>query len=421
MIFSADNSKNKEMNRLFLYILQLIAISATFVSCSSSADALDGKANSSDSVIISVRLSREAQGRAMGNPSASDESGRIDERLSTLSFFVFNNTGALVTLYNSQFKEGNVYTFPASADASEMLIVANVPEDELRQVSKKSDLVDKAVVSLSANHYSAIPMMGTTPISITDEVPFYTGTVSLKRLLARICVTNIAAVLPEGDTFTPTEIFVCRANEKHAIMNLHVANIWEGLSYSDIIESDEDGVSIKGATGETAVEGSLSFLSSGYGDNITLPREDSPDTWQYFYVFPHDDLNATRLVLKGVYSEALTQSTSVVYYPIIINHVYNTITVGENEYSDASEYAADSRLDANKNYELDLTIGGPGAEKPSGEVPRGAQTFINFTVGNYAMASQVTEIELDREDKNLEFNITITISSYKEAKQNTTL
>ena len=142
-------------------------------------------------------------------------------------------------------------------------------------------------------------MMGTTPISITDETPFYTGTVSLKRLLARICVTNITTNLPEGDSFTPTEIFVCRANEKHAIMNLHVANIWEGLSYSDIIESDEDGVAIKGATGETAVEGSLPFLSSGYG-NITLPQENSPDTWQYFYVFPHSPENATRLVVRAL-------------------------------------------------------------------------------------------------------------------------
>ena len=420
MVFSADNSKNKEMKRLFLYILHLVAISAMIASCSTATDAVDEKANGKDSVMISVRLSREAQGRAMGNPAASDESGHIDERLNSLSFFVFNNTGALVTLYNSQFKDGNVYTFAASADASEMLIVANVPEEELRQVSKKSDLVDKAIVSLSANHYSAIPMMGTTPISITEEAPFYTGTVSLKRLLARICVTNITTNLPEGDSFTPTEIFVCRANEKHAIMNLHVANIWEGLSYSDIIESDEDGVAIKGATGETAVEGSLPFLSSGYG-NITLPQENSPDTWQYFYVFPHEPLNATRLVLKGTYTEELTHRTSVVYYPVILNHVYNTITVGDHEYDDASEYAADSRLDANKSYELNLTIGGPGTDKPSGEVPRGAQTVINFTVGNYAMASQVSEIELDREDKNLEFTITITISNYKEAKQSTTL
>ena len=418
-MFSADNSKNKEMKRLFLYILHLVAISAMIASCSTATDAVDEKTNGKDSVMISVRLSREAQGRAMGNPAASDESGRIDERLNSLSFFVFNNTGALVTLYNSQFKDGNVYTFAASADASEMLIVANVPEEELRQVSKKSDLVDKAVVSLSANHYSAIPMMGTTPISITDETPFYTGTVSLKRLLARICVTNITTNLPEGDSFTPTELFVCRVNEKHAIMNLHVANIWEGLSYSDIIESDEDGVAIKGATGETAVEGSLPFLSSGYG-NITLPQENSPDTWQYFYVFPHDATHPTRMVLKGIYTDS-NNNESVVYYPVIMNHVYNSISVGNTSYTDAANYADDSKLEANKSYLLNLTIKGKGAISPASDAPRGSTVDINFTVGNYSLASQVSEIQLDEDDRELSFNVTISIVSYKEAKQSTTI
>ena len=113
------------MKRLFLYILHLFAISAMIASCSTATDAVDEKANGKDSVMISVRLSREAQGRAMGNPAASDESGRIDERLNSLSFFVFNNTGALVTLYNSQFKDGNVYTFAASADASEKSLFRN--------------------------------------------------------------------------------------------------------------------------------------------------------------------------------------------------------------------------------------------------------------------------------------------------------
>ena len=419
MVFSADNSKNKEMKRLFLYILHLVAISAMIASCSTATDAVDEKANGKDSVMISVRLSREAQGRAMGNPAASDESGRIDERLNSLSFFVFNNTGALVTLYNSQFKDGNVYTFAASADASEMLIVANVPEEELRQVSKKSDLVDKAIVSLSANHYSAIPMMGTTPISITDETPFYTGTVSLKRLLARVCVTNITTNLPEGDSFTPTEIFVCRVNEKHAIMNLHVANIWEGLSYSDIIESDEDGVTIKGATGETAVEGSMPFLSSGYG-NITLPQENSPDTWQYFYVFPHDAVYPTKIVVKGIYKHS-NNTELVTYYPVIINHVYNTLSVGNTSYTDATVYEDDSKLHANKCYMLDLSISGEGVNSIDEVVPHGPYAQINFTVGGYNIANQVSEIQLDEEDKELSFNVTITIVSYKEAKQSTTL
>jgi hypothetical protein len=232
-------------------------------------------------------------------------------------------------------------------------------------------------------------------------------------------VKNISVNIPSGESFTPKEIFVCRANDKHALLDGASATPWDGYSYSDFIDLQDGNVVIKGATGETSITGSLPGLTSGYR-NITLPVENDRSTWQYFYVFPHDATNPTRMVLKGIYRNILGDE-SVVYYPVIMNHVYNTIEVGNTSYTDATTYADDSKLEANKSYMLDLSISGEGAKTTSGEVPHGSHAQINFTVGGYTIANQVSEIQLEEEDRELSFNVTITIVNYKIASQHTTL
>jgi hypothetical protein len=68
-----------------------------------------------------------------------------------------------------------------------------------------------------------------------------------------------------------------------------------------------------------------------------------------------------------------------------------------------------------------LSISGEGAKTTSGEVPHGSHAQINFTVGGYTIANQVSEIQLEEEDRELSFNVTITIVNYKIASQHTTL
>ena len=405
------------MKRLFFYILSLVAMVAIFASCSNDANGASDD-NKDKGVIVTIRLDRATMTRVMGDPNATDaNSMRLDSKIEKVGFLIFDAAGNLVTRHNDVFEENKVYRFSTTDDAHEMYIVTNVDANILREVNVKNDLTNKAIVSLKENDYSAIPMIGRVIISITENE--FNANVQLKRLLARVGVKNISVNIPSGESFTPKEIFVCRANDKHALLDGASATPWDGYSYSDFIDLQDGNVVIKGATGETSITGSLPGLTSGYG-NITLPVENDRSTWQYFYVFPHDATNPTRMVLKGIYRNILGDE-SVVYYPVIMNHVYNTIEVGTTSYTDATTYADDSKLEANKSYMLDLSLSGEGAKTTSGEVPHGSHAQINFTVGGYTIANQVSEIQLEEEDRELSFNVTITIVNYKIASQHTTL
>ena len=411
------------MKKIFSYILAIVAMAAVLASCSKDANIESSVEKENKDVVISVRLDRAEMTRVMGDPNATDDSEqRFDTKVSSLSFLVFDGSGTLITLHNDTYIEGKTYRFHTTTDANEMLILANIPSNIIHAINSKGDLINNGILSLNADQYSAIPMVGNTPISITEqnneENPF-TQAISMKRLLARVGVNNITLNIPSSDSFIPKEIFVCRANEKHALYDNDAENPWAGSSYSDITELQDGDIIIKGATGETSISGSVSVLSSGYGD-ITLPQSDNRSTWQYFYVFPHDATHPTRMVLKGIYTDS-NNNQSVVYYPVIMNHVYNSVSVGNTSYTDAADYPDDSKLEANKSYLLNLTITGKGAISPASDAPRGSTVDVNFTVGNYSLASQVSEIQLEQDDKELSFNVTITIVSYKEAKQKTTI
>lgn len=409
------------MKKIFFYILAIVAMAAGLASCSNDVTSSVEKKNKD--VVISVRLDRAEMSRVMGDPNATDEdSHSIDAKVSSLSFLVFDEIGTLITLHNDTYVEGKTYRFNTTTAANEMLILANIPSNIIHSINSKYDLVNNGILSLDADQYSAIPMVGNTSISITEQMdnenPF-TQAISLKRLFARVGVSNITLDIPSEESFIPKEIFVYRVNEKHCIYDFSAENPWVGSSYSDFTELQDGDIIIKGATGETSISGSMPVLSSGYGD-ITLPQSGDRNTWQYFYVFPHDATHPTRMVLKGIYTDS-NNNESVVYYPVIMNHVYNSISVGNTSYTDAANYADDSKLEANKSYLLDLTIKGKGAISPASDAPRGSTVDINFTVGNYSLASQVSEVQLEEDDRELSFNVTITIVSYKEAKQSTTI
>ena len=404
------------MKRLFFYILSLVAMVAIFASCSNDAGASDE--NKDKGVVVTIRLDRATMSRVMGDPNVTDaNSYRYDTKIDKVAFLIFDAAGNLITSHYDVFEENKVYRFSTTDDAHEMYIVTNVDANILREVNIKNDLTSKAIISLKENDYSAIPMIGRVIISITENE--FSASVQLKRLLARVGVKNISVNIPSGESFTPKEIFVCRANDKHALLDGASVTPWDGYSYSDFIDLQDGDIVIKGATGETSITGSLPGLTSGYSD-ITLPVSNDRSTWQYFYVFPHDAINPTRMVLKGIYRN-IHNEESVVYYPVIMNHVYNTIEVGTTSYTDATTYADDSKLEANKSYLLDLSISGEGAKTTSGEVPHGSHAQINFTVGGYTIANQVSEIQLEEEDRELSFNVTITIVNYKIASQHTTL
>lgn len=404
------------MKRLFFYIIGIVAMVAIFASCSK--DVASSEETGNKGVIITIRLDRATMARVMGDPNATDETSlRYDTKIEKVGFLIFNAAGELVTRHSEAYVEGKEYRFSTTDDAYEMLIVANVDANILREINSKDELTNKSIVSLKATDYSAIPMIGRVIISITGNE--FSATVSLKRLLARVGVKNISVNIPSSESFVPKEIFVCRANDKHALLDNSADNPWDGYSYSDFIDLQDGSIIIKGATGETSITGSLPGLTSGYGD-MTLPVSNDRSTWQYFYVFPHDATNPTRMVLKGIYTDSYGEE-SVTYYPVILNHVYNTVQVGNTTYTEASEYANDSKLEANKSYLLDLSISGEGAKTTSGEVPHGSHAQINFTVGGYTIANQVSEIQLEEEDRELSFNVTITIVNYKIASQHTTL
>ena len=134
-------------------------------------------------------------------------------------------------------------------------------------------------------------------------------------------------------------------------------------------------------------------------------------------MFPHGPENATRLVVKGTFTDP-NGTKSTMYYPVIVNHMYESIVNGDVTYQYGIDtYPDDSRLEANKTYMLNLEITGKGVNSPSEDIIVERAAHIRFEVGRYKRANQTSVIHLDNSDEDVRFTVTLQISDYHPVSQ----
>ena len=387
-----------KINKLFIAGIATIGILASCVNDQEVTQNTSGK----DLVKVSLQLATgTATTRAVGAlPTNTDVTGTDakESKINRVCVGIFKEDGTTVKIYETTSFNTLVddptkvgVSFNTTTDAKSVIIAANAPEGWFKNVANKDDFIVQtaglayttssdgtsctAQNSTIGQQSTALPMYsgeetltGTT--SMTTNTP-----ITLTRMVARVAITSIttnfdAAGLYYGASFTPTEVFMYKANTS---CNWAA---WTTSSPSSLQTGESTtptGTEINKETKPTVAESptDYSYLSTGAISSFTSGALSSP---YYFYVFPNSASTPTKLVIKGTWF--YNSKYSVVYYPIIINHAQLGTTFGADNPS-IPVGTTDSQVAANTQYSLTATIKGKGVSSPGSDITPAA---ISLTV-----------------------------------------
>jgi len=288
---------------------------------------------------------------------------------------LFDASGTIVakqSYTSAQITNGQV-SITGTSSVTQAAVAVNVPLASFADVKTLSDFqgvqanldntatADASVAGTTQQYATALPMAGTSTVSITSNTG--TATVALTRLVSRITLTGITTNFPgaaSGESFTPTEVFMyniaptayCNATSPTATTS--TSSTWlHGEQVSPFLTTNQ-----KNYLGTGALSGTTQTLPwSGF------------DT---FYAFPNNNTTTqTRLEIKGTYKTSTSDAGTTVYYPIIINHSATGTTFTGTTGSSIPD-GTDGVILNNKVYSLSATITAKGVSDPS-------QTFTGST------------------------------------------
>lgn len=281
-----------------------------------------------------------------------------EANLGNLVFAFYNSAGRLINIYSAPFVNGKKYTYSTTTAATHLMVVGNVETSVIGNASTTTDLSTDYGYLLGNVRYDELPMVGNADLTLvgggTTDI-----TVPLSRIVARVGLDNITINVPTYlGTFTPTDVFMYRVNDEHHWYDIN--DLWLGRDVASV----SDGA----ITGEDNAGGDTvrTYLGTRITSSLSLPSSSDGKTKIIFYVYPHGFGNPTKLVVKGYWTD-VNNNTTVTYYPIVVNHVYDELTVHDQTpttYKPTDTYLDDSRIDANRIYMIDMTIVGKGLPHP---------------------------------------------------------
>lgn len=307
--------------------------------------------------------------------SASDEA-----KINTLCVGIFKSgttdaNKSTVTIQEFSSITGTSVSVTTTTDADNAVAVANAPSGTFAGVKTKEEFLKKIQdLSTTTSNTATANSQTTTNLPMEGECTSFTGTpktgtVNLTRQVARIAITSITTNFDvtgayAGASFVPTEIFM---------YNAAVSQPWGGLNYSSVLstfngsnsEVTTSATNLPGGTLETTLP-AYSYLSTG-SLPYTAPGSTNPKTYldpsstpadnpYFFYVYPNTSTTPTKLIIKGVWTSG--SNTSIMYYPITINHQQTgtTFTYTGQSTDHSIPSGTDSQINANIRYVIKATI-----------------------------------------------------------------
>lgn len=306
-----------------------------------------------------VSLTEMPQGNIVVTVNLDGDETMVDN----LVFITFDKDGKMVTVHTDRYEEGKRYSFATYQTSTHLLVLANVDNTVFNGDFTTADLATSKDWQLKNITTSTHPFTGNTSITFSNDVANVESLV-LTRAIARIGFDNISINVPAyKGTFTPTEVFAYSVNDTHYWYDTD--NLWGGRD--DV--TAKDGT----ITGERTEGGDTlrTFLGDRLNGALSLPNSSDGKTKIIYYVYPHGFGNPTKLVVKGYFTD-LEGKTTIDYYPIIVNHVYDDLTVHNTDttkttttYTPDNIYPDDSKIEANKIYMISLNIVGKGLSSPA--------------------------------------------------------
>ncbi len=282
-----------------------------------------------------------------------------EANLGNLTFVFSDASGNILDIFYDTFVSGKTYEFSISSSATHLMVLGNVATSALLGATNITDLNSGNSLALGDVRYDELPMVGNTDLTLigggTTDIA-----IALSRVVARVGLDNVTLNIPAWvGTLTPQEVFMYSVNDLHFWYDLD--DLWQGRNSV----AATDGV----ITGELTEGGDTlrTYLGNRLTSSLSLPSSTDGKTKIVYYVYPHGFGSPTKLVLKGSWQDP-QGNVSTTYYPIIVNHVYDALTVTEGSnsttYDPTTYYPDDSRIEANKVYMIDLTITGKGLDHP---------------------------------------------------------
>lgn len=346
-------------------------------SCAGDETAVDDTAKAA---VVNLNVSTTTRTSGTSLPTGTGLVGEAEGTLNRICVCFYNSTTQkVVTLaeYTSSLTSLSVTTTTA---ADSMYVIANAPSgafagqttasgirtviQNLKYTTYASSATTETTVNSQNTNY--LPMVDRKATGLSSGTTTSSLSVSLKRLVARAALTGITVdfssntALSSAGTFQPTEIFMYNANDQLTLEGACTSSSANSFCVaSGLVSGETTGTTT--STYSTATTTNYSYLSSGYLSSTASTAGSSTSYLSsspyYFYVYPNTKTaSPTKLVIKGLFYDGST--TTVVYYPIIINHA-QTGTTGTS---------GTETVDANTCYNIAATIQGRGSTGPDVDV-----------------------------------------------------
>lgn len=388
--------------RIFKSFLFVMAAALAMIACSSDNDSQASKSQQAVTKTLHISIQGNAGTRASGTPAAADEA-----KINNLVIGIYDNTNKRLesrkTIANPDVT-GNEITTTVSYTTTKpsVIVLANVPEDILNQVPITG--AEEAIKALAVNldvtanadktsqEAKQLPMVGSTDkvTAVTKDgetsTTEFNASVVLNRMVSRVALTKIdVAGLPSGDQFTVTDVFVRHAYTSSTILNEAIASSTNfTLTGFPVVSEYAIGMAGEGNDNDGLVK---AYLANAY----TAAWSDANQA--YFYIFPNgnsDFKDRTQLVIKGNYTKSGAETSTVVYYPIVVNREANA----NISYTDASVAGAGTgTVQANHQYNIEAEITGAGqsGDDFNQDVDPSTNLKVNLTVSVADWAAVITQ------------------------------
>ena len=412
----------KTLTKISIGFLALAAVALWFTSCSSEDVAQNGGSQSDKESLLTLTINT---GKIMGSRTtdwATDPVGadafQNESKITDITIGIFDgntkNVKAIIEptkgsddatpgdnefTYSTTGKKITAKVIAKALSANDDVLVAVNHKGKFASVSDENSFnavtesLSEALGTGAKQDNTNIPMYGTGKlVAGTSTNSFTAGDIAVKRLLAKISLTNLSvdfSGIYEKAEFTPTCCFLINVPE-----NLKFADgkdSWDMTAALNSGWAKYDGTfdyTTKNDNIGTGVNFNQ-FLTTGNLPGTALKGTEAYSNKVYFYTMPNGNDKAstknTKLVIAGKFKANTTAQEQMVYYPVPLN--VNIAADG----GETTGFAGDDiyKVYPNKNYICNVTIKTIGVANPNLNLDK-QDAIITIKVQDWTSVNQTT-------------------------------
>ncbi len=376
---------------LAFFALATIAMQGLLTSCA--GDENLGTEKQEGLQTLKINLNTVTRAAAYSDPGTTAEN-----TINSVTIGIFGSDNNVKTIQDAADPSNPSITTSQLEKDDQVLVAVNAKAGTFTGALTVSDFENKTLaiddalpVSGSGVDPTKLPMFGTGSIVQDGSATAFKATVDVYHMVAKVTLQSLYVDFDETGaykdaTFTPTEVFMYNVPDK---LDFYPASSYTYASAASYYNGEAGKASVKDYLG-TGI--TLTPFSPAHATMSGL-KTGSTSSWGtvgskilFLYTMPTTSSKPTQLVIKGIFRPVGTDDgKATVYYPVNIN--YNSADGSAANLSGGGKDGTAKQVYPNKNYVVDVTIKGKGADSPSASLDPQTAT-ANITVKSFVDASQ---------------------------------